>query len=108
MTAVQSYPSCIPININDLLALQGVESQRVQFEKAWHNNPRIKGGPYWQIIHIISACANDYYNVNAGFIIIGVEERKNRDSPDNQDAVPFNKLTSVFDTSAHRKLGLVV
>ena len=76
MTAVQSYPSCIPININDLLALQGVESERLEFKKAWHNKPRIKGGPFWQIIHTISAFANDYYNVNGGYIIIGVEERK--------------------------------
>lgn len=79
----------IPININDLVALQGVESQRVEFKKAWHNNPRIKGGTYWQVIHTISAFANDYYNVNGGYIIIGVEEKENWDSPDNRDAVPY-------------------
>jgi len=80
MAAGQSHLSCIPITINDLLSLQGVESQRVEFKKAWHNNPRIKGGPYWQIIHTISAFANDYYNVNGGYIIIGVEEKGNRDA----------------------------
>ena len=89
MAAAQSYPSCIPININDLVALQGVESQRVEFKKAWHNNPRIKGGTYWQVIHTISAFANDYYNVNGGYIIIGLEEKENWDSPDNRDAVPY-------------------
>ena len=89
MAAAQSYPSCIPININDLVALQGVESQRVEFKKAWHNNPRIKGGTYWQVIHTISAFANDYYNVNGRYIIIGVEEKENWDSPDNRDAVPY-------------------
>ena len=88
MAAEQSYPSCIPINVNDLLALQGVESQRVEFKKAWHNDRRIKGGTYWQVIHTISAFANDYYNVNGGYIIIGVEEKKNRDSSDKRDAVP--------------------
>ena len=89
MAATQSYPSSIPININDLLALQGVETQRIEFKKAWHNDRRIKGGPYWQIIHTISAFANDYYNVNGGYIIIGVEEKENRDSPDSRDAVPY-------------------
>ena len=88
MAAAQSYPSCIPININDLLALQGVESERLEFKKAWHNEPQIKGGPFWQIIHTISAFANDYYNVNGGYIIIGVEEKENWDSPDKRDAVP--------------------
>ena len=88
MAAKQSYPSCIPININDLLSLQGVESQRVEFKKAWHNKPGIPRGPYWQIIHTISAFANDYYNVNGGYIIIGVEEKENWDAPDNRDAVP--------------------
>lgn len=75
MATAQLYPaSSIPININDLLAVQGIESQRVEFKKAWHNDRRIKGGPYWQILHTISSFANDYYNVNGGYIIIGVED----------------------------------
>ena len=83
----ESYPSSIPININDLLNVQGVESQRIEFKKAWHNNSKIKGGPYWQIIHTITAFANDYYNVNGGYVIIGVEEKEDWDSSDNRQII---------------------
>ena len=31
------YSSSLLMNINDLLLLQGVEKQRVEFKKAWHS-----------------------------------------------------------------------
>ena len=62
------------INVNDLLYLQGVETQCVEFTKAWHN--KREGGTYWQIIHTICAFANDFYNDNGGYIIIGVDEKE--------------------------------
>ena len=55
--------------------LQGVETQRVEFKKAWHS--KREGGTYWQVIHTICAFANDFYNDNGGYIIIGVEEKEN-------------------------------
>ena len=67
--------SSLLINVNDLLSLQGVEKQRVEFKKAWHS--RKEGGTYWQIVHTVCAFANDYYNDNGGYIIIGVEEKEN-------------------------------
>lgn len=67
--------SSLLINVNDLLSLQGVEKQRVEFKKAWHS--RKEGGTYWQVIHTICAFANDFYNDNGGYIIIGVEEKEN-------------------------------
>ena len=66
--------SSLLINVKDLLLLQGVETQRVEFKKAWHSKGR--GGTYWQVIHTICAFANDFYNDNGGYIIIGVEEKE--------------------------------
>ena len=67
--------SSLSINVNDLLHLQGVETQRVEFKKAWHS--KREGGTYWQVIQTICAFANDFYNDNGGYIIIGVEEKEN-------------------------------
>ena len=72
---VMAQCSSLLINVNDLLRLQGVEKQRVEFKKAWHG--KREGGTYWQVIHTICAFANDYYNDNGGYIIIGVEEKEN-------------------------------
>ena len=82
--------SSLLINVNDLLSLQGVEKQRVEFKKAWHG--KREGGTYWQIIHTICAFANDFYNDNGGYIIIGVEEKENwEDAEDHRQIVlpPF-------------------
>lgn len=59
--------SSLLINVKDLLLLQGVETQRVEFKKAWHGKK--EGGTYWQIIHSICAFANDFYNDNGGYIM---------------------------------------
>ena len=87
MTSAKSCPSSLLENVEELLKLQGVESQRVEFKKAWHN---LKGTPrsiYWQIIHTITAFANDLYNVNGGYIIIGVEEKEDCESPDSLQVI---------------------
>ena len=69
--------SSLLINVNDLLHLQGVETQRVEFKKAWHSKGQGgKRGTYWQVIHTICAFANDFFNDNGGYII-GVEEKEN-------------------------------
>ena len=87
MASAKSHPSSLLVNVEELLKLQGVESQRVEFKKAWHN---LKGTPrstYWQIIHTITAFANDLYNVNGGYIIIGVEEKEDCESPDSVQVI---------------------
>ena len=67
--------SSLRINIEDLLNVQGVEKQRVEFKKAWKGSKQGRGpGTYWQVLHTICAFANDFYNDNGGYIIIGVEE----------------------------------
>lgn len=61
--------SCLPININDLLHFRGVESARVEFEQSW--DEKTTG---LQVLKTICAFANDFYNVNGGYLVIGVGE----------------------------------
>ena len=55
----------LPININDLLRKQKIESNRIEFKKGW--NPDT-------IYHTICAFANDLDNIGGGYILVGVEE----------------------------------
>lgn len=55
----------LPINIEDLLRRNKVESNRVEFKKGW--NPT-------GIYHTICAFANDLDNLGRDHIIMGVEE----------------------------------
>ena len=56
----------LPINIEDLLRKQRVESSRIEFKEGW--NPT-------SIYHSICAFANDIDNLGGGYIIVGVEEK---------------------------------
>ena len=55
----------LPIDINDLLNKNKVESNRIEFKKGW--NPT-------SVYHSICAFANDIDNIGGGYILIGVEE----------------------------------
>jgi ATP-dependent DNA helicase RecG len=66
-------PSCLPINIDDLLHLRGVESPRVEFKASWDETTT---GP--QVLHTICAFANDFQNLNGGYLIIGVAQKEGR------------------------------
>ena len=61
------------INLDALLHCRGVESERVEFKASW--NPDTTGV---QVLRTICAFANDYHNLNGGYIVIGVEEREGR------------------------------
>lgn len=87
MASAKSHPSILLANVEELLKLQGVESQRVEFKKAWQNRKGTPRSTYWQVIHTITAFANDLYNVNGGYIIIGVEEKEDCKSPDNLQVI---------------------
>ncbi len=63
----------LPINLDDLLYCRGVESERVEFKASW--DPRTTGS---QILRTICAFANDYHNLNGGYVAIGVEEQDGR------------------------------
>jgi ATP-dependent DNA helicase RecG len=55
----------LPINIEDLLNKNKVESNRIEFKAGW--NPD-------KIYHSICAFANDIDNIGGGYILVGVEE----------------------------------
>ena len=59
--------SILPINLGDLLHFRGVESPRVEFKASW--NEKNTGA---QVIRSICAFANDFQNLNGGYIAIGV------------------------------------
>ncbi len=62
--------SILPINVDDLLRLQGVESARVEFKASWDEKYTAP-----QIIRTICAFANDFQNLNGGYIVVGVAEQ---------------------------------
>ena len=68
-----SMSTILPINLDDLLHCRGVESERVEFKASW--DPRTTGP---QVLRTICAFANDYHNLNGGYVVIGVQERDGR------------------------------
>lgn len=58
----------LPINLDDLIHARTVESVRREFKKTW-TEPIFE-----KVIRNICAFANDFYNLNGGYIILGVEE----------------------------------
>ena len=63
----------LPINLDDLLHCRGVESERVEFKASW--DPDTVGS---QVLRTICAFANDYHNLNGGYVVIGVAEEDGR------------------------------
>lgn len=61
--------SIIPLKLETLLEGRVVEQDRVEYKKGW--NPA-------DIIHTICAYANDYPNINGGYIVIGIEEKNGK------------------------------
>lgn len=59
----------LPVNIQDLLRKQKIESNRIEFKKGW--NPD-------KIYRTICAFANDLDNIGGGYILVGVEEERGR------------------------------
>ena len=57
-------------NIDDLLRSRSVESERVEFRASWDQHTT---GPH--VLRSVCAFANDYQNLNGGYVVIGVEER---------------------------------
>jgi ATP-dependent DNA helicase RecG len=60
----------LPINIENLLRYRGVESARVELKRSWNTGPTAL-----QVLHSICAFANDFQNLNGGYIVLGVGER---------------------------------
>ncbi len=65
--------SILPVNMYDLLDCRGVEPERVEFKASW--DPKTTGP---QVLRTVCAFANDYHNLNGGYIVVGVGERAGR------------------------------
>ena len=63
----------LPVNVDDLLRARRVESARIEFKAGW--DPRTTGR---QVLKTLCAFANDYHNLNGGYVVIGVAERDGR------------------------------
>ncbi len=59
----------LPINLDDLINARSVESVRREFKRSWSDQT------LEQVVRTICAFANDFLNLNGGYIVIGVEER---------------------------------
>lgn len=62
----------LPINLDDLIHARSVESVRREFKKTW-SQPIAES-----VLHSICAFANDFFNLNGGYIIIGIEDKNGR------------------------------
>lgn len=59
----------LPVNLNDLIYARSVESVRREFKKTWSYPIREA------VLHSICAFANDFFNLNGGYIILGIEDQ---------------------------------
>ena len=63
----------LPINVRNLLHCRTIESARVEFKAGW--DPETTG---FQVLKTLCAFANDYHNLNGGYIVLGVAEEDGR------------------------------
>ena len=76
----------LPVNLGDLLRCRAVESARVEFKAGW--DPKTTG---FQVIKTLCAFANDYHNLNGGYVVIGVAEQDGRAAlPPSRSKPPRN------------------
>ena len=61
----------LPINLEDLIHARSVESVRREFKKTWSKHI------LESVVHSICAFANDFFNLNGGYIVLGIEEDHN-------------------------------
>ena len=78
----------LPINIEDLLNKQRIESNRVEFKKGW--NPA-------SIYHSVCAFANDFDDLGGGYIVVGVDtDNKTGLAVRPVEGVPIEKIDSIL------------
>jgi ATP-dependent DNA helicase RecG len=58
----------LPINLDDLIHARSIETVRREFKKSWSDHTLS------QTIRTITAFANDFFNLNGGYIVLGIEE----------------------------------
>lgn len=59
----------LPVNIEDILQGRSVEWERLEFKQGWNPEP---------ILHTLCAFANDFHNLDGGYIFIGIAEQEGR------------------------------
>ena len=62
----------LPINIENLIHSRNVESSRIEYKSTWDEYTKP------EVIKSITAFANDFQNLNGGYIIIGIECKEGR------------------------------
>lgn len=77
----------LPINIEDLLNKQKIESNRIEFKSGW--NPD-------KIYHTICAFATDLENTGGGYIIVGVEQDENGIAKRPVKGLPIETIDSIM------------
>jgi len=78
------------VNIEDLLSVNSIESDRIEFKEGW--NPDA-------IYRSICAFANDFDNIGGGFILVGVEENSSGSA-----TRPVKGLTTEEISNIQRKM----
>lgn len=64
----------LPFPLEDLIQSQAVESLRREFKKNWSDQILLA------VVHTVCAFANDFFNMNGGYIIIGIEDQNGKPS----------------------------
>jgi len=59
----------LPVNLDALIQPRQIESVRLEFKKTW-SEPALE-----QIVRAVCAFANDFFNLNGGYIVLGIEEK---------------------------------
>ena len=78
----RSPTSSLLVSIESLVNRQSIEKQCLEFKRSWNTGP-VK----LQVVRTVSAFANDIYNDNGGYIVIGVAEDESDDA-DGQIELP--------------------
>jgi len=60
--------SRLPIPLEELL--RGVEEQRIEYKSGWD----VRAETARKVVETVSAFANDYLNLNGGYVVLGVED----------------------------------
>ncbi len=82
-TSNANVMSTLRVKIDDLVNCQSVERQMLEFKASWNMGPT-----KLQVIKTISAFANDFYNNNGGYIVIGVAEEEMNSEAARQIVLP--------------------
>lgn len=76
----------LPINIEDLLNKNKIETNRIEFKKGW--NPD-------EIFHTICAFATDFENMGGGYILVGVEQDENGIAKRPVSGLPIESIDGI-------------